>query len=81
MLVLDHSHVSGKCNSLRVQEILCEINCGNMQWGVDGKGTAKTLFVVDVWAHFIGEDALGLLQCSVGERDESYALQWCGAIL
>ena len=65
--------LSGKCSSLRVQEILCEIHCVNMQSGDDGIGAAKTLVVMDVWAQFKDEDALSLLQCSVGERDESYA--------
>ena len=53
--------------------ILGGIICGNVQRGVDGMGAAKTLLVVDVWANFIGEDALGILESSVGERDESYA--------
>ena len=42
-----------------------------MQGGVDGMGAAKTLSVVSVGAQFIGVHALGLLQCSVGARDES----------
>ena len=37
----------------------------------DGMCAAKTLLIVDVWAHFIGEDSLGILESSVGERDES----------
>ena len=51
--------------------IQSEVICGNMQRGVDVGASAVTLLVMGVPLLFIGEDALDVLESSMGAYDES----------